>query len=174
MNKIENAGVAAAARARKEKALERASQLVDGDIVALETGDHRRLQSEAGGTQHTYLVARAVAQPGGAAAHTVAGDRAMRSNHNEEYRASDALVSLRLFDRTERDETGRSFVVTGRLYVASALSLVGKVEVESQGGLSRASSRGGVASHLPIPESEDCHIEQELSRSESSTARRRR
>ena len=173
MNKTENVGVAAAARARKEKALERASQLVVGDIVALETGDHRRLQSEGGGTQHAYLVARVVAQPGGAA-YTIADDRAMRSNHNEEYRAGDALVSLRLFDRTERDETGRRFVVTDRLYVANALSLVGKVEVESLGGSGRASSRGGLASHLSIPESEDRRIEQELSHSESSTARRRR
>ena len=99
----------------------------------------------------------------------------MRSNGNEEYRAGDALVSLRLFDRNERDETCRSFVVTDRLYVANALSLVGKVEVESQGGSSRAaSSRGGLASHLSIPESEDRRIEQELSHSESSTARRRR
>ena len=126
LNKRVQTGVAAQAKVRKEQAL------AVGDMIALETGDHRRLQREGGGTEHAFLVARVVARNGGGA-YPIADDRAMRTNGNEENRVGDGLVNLRLFERDPDDDTGRKFSVTDRLYTANALSLAGKVAVESGG-----------------------------------------
>ena len=112
-------------------------------MIALETGDHRRLQREGGGTeQHTFFVARVVAR-NGVGAYSITDDRAMRTNENEEYRVGDGLVNLRLFERDPDDETGRKFSVTDRLYTANALSLAARGEGggRERGGGGRGWSR---------------------------------
>ena len=136
LDKRVQTGVAAQAKVRKEQALERARSLAVGDMIALETGDHRRLQREGGGTEHAFLVARVVARNGGGA-YSIADDRAMRTNENEEYRVGDGLVNLRLFERDPDDETGRKFSVTDRLYLHCQ-----RAEPRREGG-GRGRWRGG-------------------------------
>ena len=127
LNRTDDVGIAAQLRQKKEAALALAARLRIGDVVALETGDHRRAQRDGGGTTHGFLLARVLPIADGAA-HKITTDRMMRSHDNQEYRPGDGIFLVRLWYRHDSDESGLTFRAGSRVYTANCSSLIDIVD----------------------------------------------